>query len=177
MYKDPTPNFQAIREVTSLRQILKLASAKHLVLKHSQFRIISSLRPSGKLSQTTINHLGWMVQNVKKNAYALKTPHVVSAQPYSSVASLASPLHSHQWFQDLKSLSLKTHPWETFLGLVTLTSEPDLRNWPRYPSTWPTCWNSGPYVCPFSRESGNRHTHTQTDTWCQNYYTLRWHGV
>ncbi len=62
---------------------------------------------------------------------------------------------------------LTSWPWP-------LTYDLDLWTWPRYPSTWPTHQKSGPYVCPFSRESGNTHTHTDTHTHrrCQNYYTL-----
>ena len=56
-----------------------------------------------------------------------------------------------------------------FFDLMTLTF--DLWPWPRYPSTWPPCRKSRLSVCPFARQSGNRHTHTQTDTQCQNYST------
>ncbi len=55
---------------------------------------------------------------------------------------------------------LTSWPWP-------LTYDLDLKTWPRYPSTWPPCQNSSPYVCPFGSESGNRHTHRR----CQNYYT------
>ena len=41
-----------------------------------------------------------------------------------------------------------------------LTYDLDLRTWPRYSPIWPSIQNSGPYVCPFIRES---ETHTLTD--------------
>ena len=40
-----------------------------------------------------------------------------------------------------------------------------------FPSTWPTCRKSCPYVCLFGSESGNTHTHSHSR--CQNYYTYR----
>ena len=46
-----------------------------------------------------------------------------------------------------------------------LTYDPDLKPWPRYPSIWPTCQNSGSNVCPFRRESGNRHLIPQSLSW------------
>ena len=61
---------------------------------------------------------------------------------------------------------LTSWPW-------LLTYELDQQTWPRYSSTWPTCQNSSPYVCPFDRESGNTHTHTHADTQTMSelYYT------
>ncbi len=52
-----------------------------------------------------------------------------------------------------KNVFLTWWPWP-------LTYDLDLRTWPRYPSTWPSCKNSGPYVCPFTCES---ETHRPTD--------------
>ena len=42
-----------------------------------------------------------------------------------------------------------------------LTYDLDLRTWPRYIHAWPTCQNSGLYVCLFGQDS---ETDTQTDT-------------
>ncbi len=69
---------------------------------------------------------------------------------------------SHHWFQEPDM----PHPEKCFLTWWPwpLTYDPDLRTWPRYSSTRPTCRNSGLYVCPFSRERGNTHTHTHTHT-------------
>ena len=71
-------------------------------------------------------------------------------------------LYLHQWLPGCccittihlieKKFFFTWWPWP-------LTYDLDLRTWPRYPSTWPPCQNSGPYVCLFTRES---ETHTQT---------------
>ncbi len=53
----------------------------------------------------------------KKNAYALKTPHVISVQSYSSISSLASP--SMKASMNSESHSFE-RPIETFLDPVTL---------------------------------------------------------
>ncbi len=63
-----------------------------------------------------------------------------------------------------------TSKW-TFSDHMTLTYDIHIQTWPRYSSTWLSCPNSGPYVCPFTQQ---RPTHRQTHTWCQNYYTVRW---
>ena len=121
----------------------------------------------------------------KKNAYALKTPRVVAptfilwCRLYYCV-SLTEKLRQDHWFLHRQCLcagvfitmkphwSIKLHqaktPVKHFLTLWPwpLTYDLDLWTWPRYPSTWPTHQKSGSYVCPFSRESGNRHTDTQT---------------
>ncbi len=96
----------------------------------------------------------------KKNAYALKTPHVV----FLPVVFLSF------FFGRLSEVNVMSKC--TFFDLVTLTFDLDLRTWPRYPSTWPPCHNSSPHVCPFGWDSEtDRHTHTDTHTRCQNYYT------
>ncbi len=100
--------------------------------------------------------------NYKKNAYTLKHP---ASYLYSHLPqSLPWHLHrwSHHWFQE--SFTRYGQPKKHFLTWWPwpLTYDPDLRTWLRYFSTWPTCQNSGPYVCPFGRERGNTHTHRQT---------------
>ena len=46
-----------------------------------------------------------------------------------------------------------------------LTYDLDLRTWPRYIHAWPTCQNSGLYVCLFGQDSEtDGQTDTQTDT-------------
>ncbi len=57
----------------------------------------------------------------------------------------------------MSHLFLTSWPWP-------LTYILDLRTWPTYPSTWPSCQKSSPYVCMFGRESEtDTHTHAQTD--------------
>ncbi len=64
----------------------------------------------------------------------------------------------------IQSISQETFHWNTHRNVCDLvTFDLDLQTWPRYPSTWPTYWNSSPYVCPFGCESGNRQTDTHTD--------------
>ena len=53
---------------------------------------------------------------------------------------------------------------KTLFDLVTLTFDLYLWTWPRYPSTRPTCWILGQYVCPFVQESGNTLTDSLTHT-------------
>ena len=66
--------------------------------------------------------------------------------------------------ESLQYISLKKKrfwPGDLDLWPMTLTWWP----WPRYPSTWPTCQNSGLYVCQFGRKrESHTHTHTYTHT-------------
>ncbi len=107
---------------------------------------------------------GKLILKKKKRICFENTPHCI---PYSwffssSMCGIIELRETFHW---------DTH-WNVF-DLVTLTIDLDLQTWPRYPSTWPTCRNSSPYICPFGHESGNRQTdtHTQTHRRCQNYYT------
>ncbi len=132
---------------------------------------------------------------IKKNAYALKTPRVV-ARPViygfecyvclhhclclpQCEASARLLLASSSWCNPINSSS-SFRPKTPLIHFLTwwpwpLTYDLDLWTWPRYSSTGHTHQKSCPYVCPFSRESGNthtdRHTDTQTHRRCQNYYT------
>ncbi len=99
---------------------------------------------------------------------ALKTPHVVSVQSDSSVASLAAPLMFSRRWQQLSLWPYRAVHQDTPLNhfdLVILTHDLDLWVWPRYPSTWPAYQKSGPYVRLLHHESGNslnRRTDVQT---------------
>ena len=86
-----------------------------------------------------------------------KKTHMLWKHPTSSswISSLAGP----PWQCSQKSMEcpngrfLTSWPWP-------LTYDLDLQTWPRYSSTWSPCQNSSLYVCPFGRESGNRHADT-----------------
>ncbi len=88
---------------------------------------------------------------------------VVSSQAsLASVASLASPSTKSSLIP--RAIHLICPTPKNFLTWwpCSLTYDPDLRTWPRYFSTWPTCRNSGLYVCPFSHARWNTHTHRHT---------------
>ncbi len=87
------------------------------------------------------------------------TIHIIMVSNISQLllasSSLCSPIYLSSSIRPKTPLKhfLTSWPWP-------LTYDLDLWTWPRYPSTWPTHKKSGPYVCPFSRESGNTHRHT-----------------
>ncbi len=116
-----------------------------------------------------------MVHNTSKylKSGEQKKPHTLwkhlTAYSYHSYSCLSFFLVNGQDSQ--KSM---VSPIEQFLTSRPrpLTYDLDLKSWPRYPSTWPPCKNSCPYVCPFRWYSEtDRRTDTHTDTQCQNYYT------
>ena len=63
--------------------------------------------------------------------------------------------------ETLRVVFLQSHSSDAFLAALSLRAIDDLAwwhwpltfdpsSWPRYPSTLPTCWVSGPYVCQLS---------------------------
>ena len=70
-----------------------------------------------------------------------------------------------------KRIRFENTPHRIPYGWFFSTYDLDLLTWPRYCYTWPTCWNSSPYVCLFCLESGNTQTDRQIHKLCQNYYT------
>ncbi len=98
----------------------------------------------------------------KKTAYALKTPHIVFL-PVIYLNSFFGMSQDDRVRVTMLSEVNGTFPW-TFFDLVTLTYDLGLLTWPRYPSTWPPCQNSSPYVRLVECDG---HIHRR----CQNYYT------
>ncbi len=98
-------------------------------------------------------------ENTQRRIYT-----VIFLSHFLGISRFLGHLHrwSHHWFQEPDM----PHPEKCFLTWWPwpLTYDPDLRTWPRYSSIWPTCPNLGQYVCPFSHERGNTHTHTDRQT-------------
>ncbi len=107
---------------------------------------------------------------IKKTAYSLKTPDVVFLPViFLSFLFVTKVTRLSEGNGMSQGTFLTSWPW-------LLTYDLDLRTWPRYPSTWPPCQNSSPYVRLFSQESEtdthrdtqkHRHTDAQMHRRCQ----------
>ena len=90
----------------------------------------------------------WSNYNVRKTTYSLKTPHVIFPSFIfgRSIMTMLSEFNG----------SSQCWPHDLDLWPMTLTYKADLNILPLDLHAK----KSSPYVCPFGRESGNRHTHT-----------------
>ncbi len=98
--------------------------------------------------------------NIKKNAYALKTPLPVVFLSFlllpGSQKSMECP-NAHGMSMECPNVTLWHWPF---------TYDRDLQTWPQHPSIWPPYQNSRLYICPFgwgsetdSRPDTHRETH------------------